>query len=128
MLTKLTHLTLFVHNQEEALSFYKKLGFSIHTDAQFGAMRWLTINLPEQKDVEIALMKPENDLEVAIVGKQTVNKPLFSLESNDCRKDYEKLKDLGINFVQEPSDEPWGISMALVDLYGNMIYVCQHKE
>lgn len=125
MFTKITHLTLFVHNQDDALSFYKKLGFSIHTDAQFGATRWLTLHLPEQKDVELVLMQAETEPEKALVGKQGAAKPFITLESTDCYKDYEKLKASGIQFTEEPAKQPWGISVGFNDLYGNSIYICQ---
>ena len=125
MLTKITHITLFVHNQDDALHFYKKIGFQIHTDAQFGTMRWLTLHLPEQKDVELVLLLAETEQEKALVGKQAGLKPIISLESADCYKDYATLKAAGINFTQEPVEEPWGVSVGFKDLYGNAIYICQ---
>lgn len=125
MLTKITHITLFVHNQEDALNFYTKLGFIIHTDTQFGESRWLTLHLSGQKDVELAVLKAETEQEKSLVGKQGLAKPFISLESNDCYKDYEALQNAGVNFLEKPSVEPWGISCAFKDLYGNMIYICQ---
>jgi len=122
MITKITHITLFVHNQEEALNFYKKLGFIIHTDAQFGESRWLTLHLPEQKDVEVVLMEARNTAEKALVGKQV---GFVNLESSDCQRDHVALKALGIKIIEQPSKQPWGISMVIEDLYGNPIYVCQ---
>ena len=127
MFTKITHITLFVTNQDDALNFYKKLGFEVHTDANFGEMRWLTICLPSQKDMEVALIKAENETEKALVGKQAATKPLLSLESNNCQKDYEILSNAGVKFLEKPAEQPWGISTALQDLYGNMIYICQPK-
>jgi len=129
MFTKITHITLFVHDQDKALDFYKKLGFAVHTDAQFGEMRWLTLHLPEQKDVELALIKAETEQEKVLVGKQGASKPLLSFESNNCNHDYETLKNNGIKFIEAPTEQPWGISMAFEDVYGNMIYICQpHKS
>lgn len=128
MFTKITHITLFVQDQEKALAFYKKLGFSVHTDAPFGSMRWLTMNLPGQKDVELALMLAETAAEKALVGKQAGDKPLISFESNDAKKDYELLKKMGVTGLEAPKAEPWGISFGFKDLYGNPIYVCQPNK
>lgn len=125
MITKITHITLFVTNQEEALTFYKKLGFIIHTDSQFGDMRWLTITLPEQKDVEVVLMPAVSAEEKARVGKQV---GFANLESSDCQRDYVAFKSLGIKIIEQPSEQPWGISMVIEDLYGNPIYVCQSAD
>ena len=128
MLTKVTHLTLFVNDQEAALEFYQKLGFAVHTDAQFGSLRWLTLCLPHDKNFELVLMPAEGDFEKALVGKQGGNKPFFSLETDDCKGDYERLKNVGVTFIQEPKDEQWGISMACLDSEGNAIYFAQSKR
>lgn len=125
MFTKITHITLFVHNQEDALNFYKKLGFTLHTDAQFGSIRWLTLNVSERKDMELVLMLAETDQEKALVGKQGASKPFITLESTDCYKDYEQLKAAGIHFDEEPAQQPWGIAVGFKDLYGNVLYICQ---
>lgn len=125
MITKITHLTLFVADQAEALLFYNKIGFTIHTDAQFGEMRWLTLCLPGQKDFELAVLLAETPEEKALVGKQAASKPLFTLESDDCKRDYEQMKQAGVQFLAEPTTEQWGISTACKDLYGNVIYICQ---
>lgn len=125
MFTKITHVSLFVHDQDAALAFYQKIGFVLHTDAAFGPMRWLTLCMPEQKDVEVALIKADTEQEKALVGKQAGDKPVISLESNDCLADYERLKAAGIEFLEKPAQQPWGISMAFKDVSGNLIYVCQ---
>ena len=46
MIRKMSHATIFVKNQNEALEFYRdKLGFKVHTDAMVGDdFRWLTIS------------------------------------------------------------------------------------
>lgn len=125
MLTAITHITMFVHDQDATLQFYKKLGFVVHTDANFDGMRWLTLCFPSQKNFELVIMKASTNEEKALVGKQGGNVPFFNIESNDCRKDYETLKAQGIEFVSVPEQQPWGISMALRDNSGNKIYVCQ---
>ncbi len=127
MFKKITHITVFVSNQDEALNFYKKLGFVVHTDANFGPMRWLTLNLEGQKDMELVLLKAEDDQEKSLVGKQAGEKPLFNLETSDCFADYEKLNKLGINFIEKPTEQPWGVSAAFKDLDGNLIYMCQPR-
>ena len=45
MIRKMSHATIFVNNQNEALEFYRdKLGFKVHTDAMVGEdFRWLTM-------------------------------------------------------------------------------------
>src|SRR6185369_9768596 len=61
MIRKMSHATIFVNNQEDALNFYRdKLGFKLHTDAMVREdFRWLTITAPDQPDFEIILMEPK---------------------------------------------------------------------
>ena len=61
MIRKMSHATIFVNNQDEALDFYRdKLGFQVHTDAMVGLdFRWLTMNTRDQPDFEIVLMEPK---------------------------------------------------------------------
>jgi AraC-like DNA-binding protein len=43
MLTRISHTFIYVLDQDAALDFYVgKLGMVVHTDADLGAMRWLT--------------------------------------------------------------------------------------
>ena len=51
--------------------------------------------------------------------KQIIGKaPGFTLRSTDCRKDYAELSARRVRFLIPPTEEPWGISAFLVDLYG----------
>lgn len=58
MITRLSHATIYVLDQEEALKFYRdKLGFEVHTDMTMdNGFRWLTVHPKGQPDLEIILM------------------------------------------------------------------------
>ena len=60
MLKQLTHVNVWVHDQDEALAFYtEKLGMELRDDvtvAELGNFRWLTVGLPGQDDVALTLM------------------------------------------------------------------------
>ncbi|MFZ5954124.1 MAG: VOC family protein [Candidatus Dependentiae bacterium] len=127
MITKLTHLMLLVHNQNDALKFYtEQLNFKIHPDAQFGPERWLTICAHNQSDFEIALMHA-NDQEKDLVGRQAGSKPFFVIETDNCIEDYKLFQLRGIHFLSEPKEELWGTSALFQDLYGNIILLNQSK-
>lgn len=50
---------LYVRDQEEALAFYVgKLGFVVHTDADNGDYRWLTVQHPDQPGFQLGLFRP----------------------------------------------------------------------
>src|SRR5690606_16149148 len=59
MLTALAISQIYVLDQDEALDFYVgKLGLEVHTDADLGFMRWLTLNVPGAPERQILLEKP----------------------------------------------------------------------
>ena len=57
MITKLSHASFFVDDQDKAFDFYiNKLGFNVNTDVKMeNGFRWLTVNPPDQPDLEIIL-------------------------------------------------------------------------
>ena len=136
MLKQLTHVNVWVHDQDEALSFYtQKLGMEIRDDvtlAEMGDFRWLTVGPAGQPDVALALMAvpgaPVFDDETADSVKALVAKGaalgLF-FSTDDCRATYEELKGRGVEFTEEPSDRPYGVDAGFRDPSGNSIRLVQ---
>jgi catechol 2,3-dioxygenase-like lactoylglutathione lyase family enzyme len=59
MITKLSHTTIWVLDQDEAREFYTdKLGFEVNTDERMDGFRWLTVSPPNQRDHELILLEP----------------------------------------------------------------------
>ena len=56
MFNAITHSSVFVLDQDEALDYYVgKLGFEVADDVDMGFMRWLTIRLPSEPDRQVLL-------------------------------------------------------------------------
>jgi catechol 2,3-dioxygenase-like lactoylglutathione lyase family enzyme len=56
MITKHSHCTLYVTDQDRAKTFYtEKLGFEVREDARMGDFRWLTVPPKTQPDSCIIL-------------------------------------------------------------------------
>ena len=47
--------------------------------------------------------------------------------TDDCRATYEELKGRGVEFSQEPTEQPYGIDAGLRDPSGNQMRVAQLK-
>lgn len=123
MITALTHITLLVNDQQKALDFYTKvLGFEIHTDAMFGQERWLTICPPTQPNLEIAIMKA-SEIEAPLIGHQAGGKPFLTFATSNCALLYEQLEKKGVSVLSKPKQEPWGMSMAIQDPDGTVLYI-----
>jgi catechol 2,3-dioxygenase-like lactoylglutathione lyase family enzyme len=136
MLKRITHTFLHVLDQEEALDFYVgRLGMLVHTDADLGFMRWLTVSPPEQPDLELALMLPgpsAHDDTTAEQIRELVAKGAAGggviFETDDCRGTYERLRAAGVEFTQEPTERFYGTDCALRDPFGNPIRITQLPE
>jgi uncharacterized glyoxalase superfamily protein PhnB len=47
--------------------------------------------------------------------------------TNDCRKTYQALLAKGVEFTQEPVEQPYGIDIGIRDPFGNHIRIVQLK-
>jgi catechol 2,3-dioxygenase-like lactoylglutathione lyase family enzyme len=134
MLDALTHTQVWVFDQDEALEFYVgKLGLEVNTDADMGVMRWLTVNVPGHPETEIMLLvpgPPAFDESVAeqvrdVVAKGAGGAVIF--RTSDCRATYARLRELGVDSVQEPEERFYGIDCAIRDPFGNHIRITEPK-
>ncbi len=129
MIAKITHIPVFVHDQDAALTFYtQKLGLDLHTDVTIEDSRWLTVCPKNQPEMEIVLTQANTPEQKALVGKQSPDMPLYVFATDNCQKTYEELKARGVIFISEPEEKPWGIEALFKDLYGNIFDLCQPKE
>jgi catechol 2,3-dioxygenase-like lactoylglutathione lyase family enzyme len=145
MITKLSHTSFFVTDQQKAYDFYvNKLGFKVHTDVVMDAApceegaepqpgyRWLTVTAPDQPDFEIILMpavgleKELTDALNLLLVKGVMGAGVF--HTPDCRATYEELKSKGVEFKSEPKEQFYGIECIMTDGCGNWFSLTQPKE
>jgi len=137
MVTKLSHTSLFVNDQEKAYDFYvNKLGFKVNTDATMdNGFRWLTVSPPEQPDLEVVLFPATGagnqfDDEVKAALKLLLDKGVMGagvLQTNDCRATYEELKAKGVEFKSEPKEQFYGVEAIVTDGCGNWFSMTEPK-
>ncbi|NOT75889.1 MAG: VOC family protein [Cyclobacteriaceae bacterium] len=134
MVTRLSHVSVFVLNQDSAYDFYvNKLGFKVHTDAPMGpGARWLTVTPPEQPELEITLMAIEAGMmfnkETAEQMRNLVSKGTFGFGVFQCKDiyaTYEELKAKGIEFKKAPKEEFYGLEALFKDDSGNWFSLVQ---
>jgi catechol 2,3-dioxygenase-like lactoylglutathione lyase family enzyme len=136
---RLTHVNLWVHDQDEALAFYtEKLGMELRDDItlpELGGFRWLTVGPAGQPDVAIVLMTvpgpPVFEEETSrqlkeLVAKGAAGGLFFS--SDDIRAEYEDLKSRGVEFVEAPQERPYGIDAGFRDVSGNHSRIMQSVD
>jgi catechol 2,3-dioxygenase-like lactoylglutathione lyase family enzyme len=138
MLKQLTHTQVWVHDQDEALAFYtEKLGMELREDVtvpEMGDFRWLSVGVPGQSDVAITLMAvpgpPVFDEDTrkqiqSLLAKGASGGLFFSTE--DIQSSYEELKSRGVEFQQEPTEQPYGIDAGFRDPSGNSMRLAQSR-
>ncbi|MBT2365496.1 VOC family protein [Streptomyces sp. ISL-10] len=137
MIKGLAISTVWVLDQDRAKEFYtEKLGLEVRTDMTMGegGMRWLTVGAANQPDVELTLMvpgPPAMDPESAEAMKKLVSKGILGagvLRTDDIHGDYEKLKERGVQFLQEPQERPYGTEAIFRDDSGNWFSFTQARE
>jgi catechol 2,3-dioxygenase-like lactoylglutathione lyase family enzyme len=133
MFNAITHSSIFVLDQDEALDFYVgKLGLEVGADVDMGFMRWLTIRVPGDPSREILLEKAPPHFLDAQAGEQIVDLVTkggmglgFILTTDDCRGTYEALKAKGVEFTDEPTEHFYGIDCGVRDPFGNNLRITQ---
>jgi catechol 2,3-dioxygenase-like lactoylglutathione lyase family enzyme len=137
MITKMSHVSLFVTDQQAAFDFYvSTLGFKVNTDAKMeNGFRWLTVSPPDQPDLEIALLAPLDspmypDPEVQHAFKILLEKGSLGagvLQTPDCLATYEELKAKGVVFKSAPKEQFYGTEAIITDGVGNWFSMTQPK-
>ena len=130
---KITHSSVFVLDQDEALDFYvNKLGFEVNTDVDMGFMRWLTVNVPGEPDRQVLLERPgppAHDDATAEQVRELLTKGAtgfaLGIATDDLHKTYETLKAKGVEFTDEPTERFYGIDCGVRDPFGNNIRIVQ---
>jgi predicted enzyme related to lactoylglutathione lyase len=128
----LSHVFLYVLDQDEALRFYTEaVGLEVRTDARMGDYRWLTVGPPKQPEVELGLAAigpplPPADFDTVrdLVVKGSMGAVIFA--TDDCRATFEQIRAAGGQVLQEPTEQPYGVlDCAFRDPSGNMVRFSQ---
>jgi len=135
MITNVSLVTVYVTDQDEAKKFYlDKLGFEERTDVTLGdGFRWVTIGHKSQPELDVTLMVPGpplNDDMAEAVRRALANGSMggVGLQTDDCQKTYDELSANGVDFVQPPSERPYGVEAVMRDNSGNWLVLVEPRE
>ncbi|MFE2166116.1 VOC family protein [Streptomyces sp. NPDC059447] len=127
------HWTFLPHTDPEAsLAFYRDiLGFEVRSDVGQGAMRWITVGPAGRSGTSIVLEPPAADPGITEDERRTVAEMMAKgtyarivLGTDDLDGTFERLKAGGAEFVQEPTEQPYGgRDCAFRDPAGNLIRI-----
>ncbi|MEQ8145149.1 VOC family protein [Streptomyces sp. OP7] len=122
------HLTsVFVDDQAKAERFYTDiLGFVKKHDVPLGEKdRWLTVVSPQDPDGTELLLEPAGHPAVKPYRDALVEDgiPLAVFAVDDVRAEYERLRELGVRFTQEPLSMGPVTTAVFDDTCGNLIQI-----
>lgn len=128
MRIKLTSVS--ISDYDKALQFYTEmLGFVKKHDEPLGnGDRWLTVVSPEEPDGTELLLEPNAEYPAMKALKEALVRdgiPFTAFEVDDIQEEYERLKELGVEFTMEPTDMGTTTAAVLDDTCGNLIMIYQ---
>ncbi len=112
------HQTFLPHNDPDAsLAFYRDtLGFEVRNDVGYKGMRWITVGPPNQPGTSIVLYPPGADPGITDEERRTVVEMMAKgtyagiiLATKDLDATFDSLQSSGVEVVQEPTDQPYGV-------------------
>ena len=136
MIQSLSHMTVYVLDQEAARSFYvEKLGFEVRADITVGTFRWLTVGPKTQPELHLVLMplgvSHAMDAETADALRRVVQSGAMGcgiFDTDDCQATYEQLKQQGVEFRCPPKNRPYGVEAVFLDNSGNWFSLVQRPR
>jgi catechol 2,3-dioxygenase-like lactoylglutathione lyase family enzyme len=129
------HSSFLPHDDAEAsLAFYRDvLGFEVRLDVGYGGMRWITVGPVGQPSTAIVLHPPAVDPGITDEERRTIAEMMakgtyggVNLATCDLDDTFDRLQACGVEVVQEPIDQPYGVrDCAVRDPAGNLIRIQQ---
>jgi uncharacterized glyoxalase superfamily protein PhnB len=133
---KLSTTQVWVRDQGEAVSFWTdRVGFEIKEDvtvAELGNFRWVTVGPKGQDGTAIVLMAipgepvmdggTQADVE-KLMAKGFASALFFT--TDDAQAEYDRLVEAGVDVIDKPMEQPYGLDFGFRDPSGNHYRVAQ---
>ena len=125
---KIVVTSVLVDDQEKALQFYTDvLGFVKKNDIPMGEARWLTVVSPQDPDGTELLLEPDGHPAAGPFKEALVADgiPYTSFGVDDVKAEFNRLRDRGVRFTQEPLEMGPVTTAVFDDGCGNLIQIAQ---
>jgi len=122
MKQSIVHVALVVRDYDEAIAWFtQKLNFTLVEDTYQPEQdkRWVVIAPPGCEGTSILLARATTPEQERAIRDQTGGRVFLFLNSDDFWRDYNAMKERGVQFVREPKEAEYGTVAVFADLYGN---------
>lgn len=122
-----------ISDYEKAFSFYTEiLGFIKKKDIELGeGIRFITLVSPEDPDGPELLLEPNAEYPGIKALREALAEdgiPITSFAVDNLQAEYERLKNLGVEFTQKPMSEGGWSTAVFDDTNGNLIEIAEIDE
>lgn len=115
-------VSLLVRDYERSLRFYRDgLGLVARVNADLGTFRHIRLQVPDLPQLDVVLVHCYSPAQEAAVGRQCGDLPWLSIPVRNCNARYRELRALGVKFVGEVTDLPYGAHAVCLDPDGNRV-------
>ena len=135
MITNISIVSVFVKDVDESQGSTPTSSASREqADITLGdGYRWCTVVHPSQPELQVHLTVPgpphRRDMVEAIRRAQDEGGMHgLGVDVDDCRKTYEELTAKGVEFIQEPSERPYGVEAVCRDNSGNWMVLVEQRD
>ena len=121
MAHSIASLALVVRDYDEAIAFFTDaLRFTLVEDTPLGGgKRWVVVAPAESTGASLLLAKAATPEQLSHVGDQTGGRVFLFLHTDDFWDDTNHMQSRGVQFIEQPRHEPYGMVVVFLDLYGN---------
>jgi catechol 2,3-dioxygenase-like lactoylglutathione lyase family enzyme len=131
------HSSFLPHDDPNAsLAFYRDtLGFEVRNDVGYNGMHWITVGPSDQPGTSIVLHPPAVDPGLTDDERRTIVEMMAKgtyasilLATADLDDAFERVQASGVEVVQEPTEQPYGVrDCAIRDPAGNLIRIQERR-
>ena len=130
MTMKIKLTSVSIDDYDKALKFYTEMmGFVKKQDIPLGdGARWITVVSPEEPNGTELLLEPNADYPAMKALKESLVRdgmPFTAFLVDDVQQEYERMKELGVEFTMEPTNMGMTSAAVLNDTCGNLIQIYQ---
>lgn len=120
-MNEIAHIALLVDDYDEAIKYYTEiLNFALLEDKDMGAgKRWVRVAPNAASAFSFLLAKAKNDEQAKFVGNQSGGRVYIFYHVADFWAEYNRMKQLKVDFTEQPRDEDYATVVVFRDLYGN---------
>ncbi len=125
----LSAIALVIPDYDEAIAYYCTiLGFELIEDTKLSSQKRWVVVAPPGGECRLVLAKAANEEQKRAIGNQTGGRVFLFLNTDDFDRDYARYQKAGVEFTEEPREEPFGKVVVFKDPFGNKWDLIENRD